>query len=293
MKVLYNDSNNKVLPSALRLGLFKIFVDDNLDKNCSSVNAKANFHGTAITVLQYPTIDNPGLKRSRKRFSELNSIEQIQSCDSLKTFTTINHVDKIDFRYSVETVNIPDAYSKANFDNLKLRELKNEDEWLRTTLDVNSDPTSWTAHHEKQLRDSSENITTINVPLPLIDHKANALELQYHVMKTSMEYTQYLIPGQVTVCVSDQPLFALKRSIQLARPDEFRNYFCFMGGLHIEQAALVCLGQLITGTGLDDIISKTSLDTVGLKTAVCDVNNIKKARYTLQVIAVALTKKTK
>ena len=64
-----------------------------------------------------------------------------------------------------------------------------------------------------------------------------------------------------------------------------------MGGLPIEQAALVCIGQLIESSGLDDIVDAASLDTVGLKTAVCDVSNIKKARYTLQVAAAALTKK--
>ena len=52
----------------------------------------------------------------------------------------------------------------------------------------------------------------------------NTLELQYHVMKIAMEYTKYLNPGQVTVGVSDQPVFALKRSIQHAWPDEFRDY---------------------------------------------------------------------
>ena len=64
-----------------------------------------------------------------------------------------------------------------------------------------------------------------------------------------------------------------------------------MGGLHIEQAALVCVGQLITGSGMEDNVSYASLDTIGLKTAVCDVNNIKKVRYTLQVIAVVLMRK--
>ena len=70
VKVLYSDSDNKVLPSALRMGLFTIFVDDNLDKNSSSVNAKAHFHGTGVSVLQYPTTDNPGLIRLRKKFGE-------------------------------------------------------------------------------------------------------------------------------------------------------------------------------------------------------------------------------
>ena len=111
-------------------------------------------------------------------------------------------------------------------------------------------------------------------------------------MKIAVEYTQHLNPGQIAVGCSDQPLYAWKKTIQLAYPDEFgTNYFCFMGGLHVEQAALVCIGQLITGSGMEDIDTTASLEIVGLKTAVCDVNNIKKAHYTLQVIAVVLSKK--
>ena len=47
-------------------------------------------------------------------------------------------------------------------------------------------------------------------------------------------------------------------------PEDFEGYFCFMGGLYIEQAALVCIGQL-KGSGFDDIVDAASLDTVGLK----------------------------
>ena len=88
-------------------------------------------------------------------------------------------------------------------------------------------------------------------------------------MKVAVNYTKYLIPGQDAVGVSDLPLYALKRSTQMAYPEEFEGYFFFMGGLHIEQAALVCIGQLIKGSILDDIVDAASLDTVGLKTAVC------------------------
>ena len=106
-------------------------------------------------------------------------------------------------------------------------------------------------------------------------------------MKVAVDY---LNPSQVAVGVSDLPLYALERSIQMAYPEELEGCFCFMGGLHIEQAALVCIGQLIKGSGLDDIVDTASLDTVGLKIAVCDVSNIQKARYTLKVFAAALTK---
>ena len=48
---LYAHSCNKVLPSTLRVGIFTIFIDDNLDKNSSSVDAKTHFHGTAMSVV--------------------------------------------------------------------------------------------------------------------------------------------------------------------------------------------------------------------------------------------------
>ena len=194
----------------------------------------------------------------------------------LKIFTTVNTInDKLEFHYCVKTANIPEKFSKCNLDKLKLCELTNEDKWLTSFCDV-SEPTSWTGYHEKQSRDKTGNILTINVPLPLIHYKSSFVELQYHLMKKAVDYTKYLNPVQVAVGVSDLPLYALKRSIQMGYPEEFEGYFCIMGGLHIEQAALVCIGQLIKDSGLDDIVDAASLDTVGLKTAVCDVNNTKR-----------------
>ena len=195
----------------------------------------------------------------------------------LKNITTVNEInDKLEFHYCVETVNVPEKFSKCNLDKLKLCELTNEDKWLTSFYDDVSEPTSWTGYHEKQSRDKTGNILTINVPLPLIHYKSSFIELQYHLMKKAVDYTKYLNPGQVAVGVSDLPLYALKRSIQMAYPEEFEGYFCIMGGLHIEQAALVCIGQLIKDSGLDDIVDAASLDAVGLKTAVCDVNNTKR-----------------
>ena len=200
----------------------------------------------------------------------------------LKNITTVNEInDKLEFHYCVETVNVPEKFSKCNLDKLKLCELTNEDKWLTSFCDV-SEPTSWTGYHEKQSRDKTGNILTINVPLPLIHYKSSSVELQYHLMRVVVDYTKYLNPGQVAVGVSDLPLYALKRSIQMGYPEEFEGYFCIMGGLHIEQAALVCIGQLIKDSGLDDIVDAASLDTVGLKTAVCDVNNTKRPNTHLE-----------
>ena len=111
-------------------------------------------------------------------------------------------------------------------------------------------------------------------------------------MMIAKNYTEYINPQQIAVGCSDQPLYALKKKIQWACPQQLSNqsYFAFMGGLHIEQAALKVHGELLQGTGLDDIVQHAGMATVGLKTAVCDVNDIKKARYTVQVLASCLYK---
>ena len=301
VKVLFGESDNKVLPSVLHQGIFTIFVDDNIDKNSSSVDAKQHFHGTAITVLQFLTSSNLGDKRYRKIFSELTDSERsIKTCVALDEFKNVNFVRNSNKAfYPLQTVNVKSF--EEDLEQMKLAQLSNEDDWLKEAAQVMRDTplpsateplVSWTAYHENKARDKSENITTINVPLPLIDRKSNEIELQFHIMKMAVDYTKYLIPEQVAVGCSDQPLYALKKTIQLTHPDLFgEKYFCFMGGLHIEQAAMVCAGQLLTESGMDDIAANASLDTTGLKTAVCDVNNIKKARYTLQVIAVVLMRK--
>ena len=63
-----------------------------------------------------------------------------------------------------------------------------------------------------------------------------------------------------------------------------------MGGMHIEQQLLKINGQLTKGTGMDDIIGKAGLEYIALETAFTDVNDMKKARYALQVEITCLYK---
>ena len=74
VKALYNDSGGKVLPSALHGRIFTIFVDDNVEKNRSSVTVAGHFHGTGVTVLQFPSEENPDTQCKRKTFKELQSV---------------------------------------------------------------------------------------------------------------------------------------------------------------------------------------------------------------------------
>ena len=123
----------------------------------------------------------------------------------------------------METVNVPEKFSKCNLDKLKLCELTNESKWLTSFNDDVSEPTSWTVYHGKQSRDKTGNILTINVPLSLIHYKSSSVELQYHLMTLAVNYAKHLNPGQVVVGVSDLPLYVLKRCIQMADPEEFEG----------------------------------------------------------------------
>ena len=129
--VLFRDSDNKVLPSTSRKGIFTVFVDDNVDKNSSSVDATDHFHGTGASVLQFPTTQNPGQRRCRKKYMELSDLEKgLQSCISLFNLKNVHQVNnKLNAVYPIETVNILTEFQER-LDELRLRELEDEDIWL-------------------------------------------------------------------------------------------------------------------------------------------------------------------
>ena len=82
----------------------------------------------------------------------------------------------------------------------------------------------------------------------------------------------------------------MEKEVAMGLPGSFSKdaYFAVLGGLHLEQQLLKINGQLVTGSGLDDILDKSKLSYIGLKTAFCDVNDIKKALYSVEVVVVCL-----
>ena len=52
-----------VCPSHLKLGLYTVAALDNLDYDPSSTTAIGSFHGTGISIIQFPTAENPGIAR--------------------------------------------------------------------------------------------------------------------------------------------------------------------------------------------------------------------------------------
>ena len=74
--------------------------------------------------------------------------------------------------------------------------------------------------------------------------------MQSHLIHLNMKWTETLNHAQTPVDVSDQPVYALTKELQLRFPEIFSNYFPLFGQLHTEQFLLVIHEQMIKGLGL-------------------------------------------
>ena len=79
------------------------------------------------------------------------------------------------------------------------------------------------------------------------------------------------------------------QKIQRKYPEfSFPKYFTSFGALHIVIKSLIANRHLVVGTGLDEILGDTSIETAGLQTLTVDVNHIHKARYCVQLPFVSI-----
>ena len=94
--------------------------------------------------------------------------------------------------------------------------------------------------------------------------------------------------------VCDQPVYALTKEIQWRYPNKFGNspYFCLFGGLHFKQCILTIHGELIKGSGLENVLSNIAMSIIGAGSVV-NANHIKQSHYCLQTSLCALFIKLK
>ena len=124
--------------------------------------------------------------------------------------------------------------------------------------------------------------------LPLLKDVVHTPDIQHHLIKLCIEYTDTLNFHQVTaVDCSDQPLYVLCKIIQSKYP-EFAcpKYFALFGAFHIETELLIANRHLVAGAGLDKILGDISIDTAGLQTV--DVNHNHKATYSVQLLVLSI-----
>ena len=204
-------------------------------------------------------------------------------------YTTVENL--YDTRYKSTKIWAPKTPNFKDLDDFSSFNIAVSEEfsWLinfNLVMDTDTLPPAWSGFHAAEKR-GPRHPPGINTILPVLRDKVHTLNTQAHIMKQNIKWTEILNPGQTPVDVSDQPVYALTKKLQYLFPEEFANYFALFGQLHIEQALLIIHGLLIKGSGLHEILTQNKFSTIGMGAAV-DVNNIKRARYALQLSLCAL-----
>ena len=83
---------------------------------------------------------------------------------------------------------------------------------------------------------------------------------------------QHLNPGQIPVVTFDQPLFALAKQNQWKWPENYgeNKLVVMFGGLHIEMAALMMVGDWLQGSGWVHALVQDQITTPGKLTPSCE-----------------------
>ena len=254
------------LPINLKKGCFTVPAKDNIDKNTTANLVQFHFHGTGISFFQFLDHENQG-----------ESLDCHGSIDAVYNIKKLAPIRRFSYKDLFE-------YPEVNLAKT------GEHQWLQQFASSADSAKSWAQYHIHEKCMQPPIIKTTNSLLPLFGDKVNTLDMQVYTVNLNIKAINAINPGQTPADVSDCPVDALTKEAQFQFPEHFSKYFAMFGGLHIEQCLLVTHGQFIEGSGLREILETCSLATVEVG-AVVDVNQIKRARYCVQVTLCPLYRK--
>ena len=271
-----------------RKGLFTVIAKDNIDVNSKSTKVSTHFHGISMTIMQFLSETNHGSTIEDVLYDlSKKSTRKLKLPESYTEFKEIPFQTGKDLFYPVSTFVMDGAYDTKESDSARNDEI----EWLESVNSSSIDScNSWSKHHSTR-RTPTNSIPGIHSMIPPINKKIATLEAQYHLMTIIKSTIHFLNEKQIPVDASDQPLFALSKEIQIRLAPVFGlgKYVCMFGDLHLEQSLLVLHGEIVKGSGLEDVLASAKMSTTGTST-IADVNDIKRTRYCLQVSVCAIYK---
>ena len=263
-----------------RKDILTIIAKGNIDQNSKSTTATRHYHGTSLSIFQFPTEENPG------RAVEYGDLENSSNQSSLKIDAlSSSYIYVKNFLTPLQTLTMPSKLPLTPFpttpDSNYRNGISDEVAWLKTAKTTNV-WTAWARYHSQRSHHTRK--PEISAIFPLIDAPIPRLDTQYHCMETVEKTTQLLNPDQICVDESDQPVYKLLKELRWGFPDRFdpEKYFCLFGSLHLEKSILLLCGSLIEGSGLDKVMASCGLSIVGTDSLVSG-NHIKRARYCIQI----------
>ena len=255
-----------VCPPKPRKGLFTSAAVDNIDHNPSSTTSQGSFHGTAISLVQHPTNENPGQPRNANVFESTSSNTKSLAQLPLSYCSVDPGALPVSDLHPPEV--IPDLLVRANENS---ESYSQENDWLCNATNLVSkkkleseDFVSWAAFSASQASLSSRSPAIISL-LPMFTENAHTFAMILHSIKVVKSAVQHVNPSQIPVVAFDQPLFAIAKQIQWTVADYGESSFvCMFGGLHIEMAVYKMLGKWIGGSSWTDVLVNAGVATQGV-----------------------------
>lgn len=290
-----NTRNNAdiVCPTNLHHHIFTVAALDNLDHNPTSRTASSSFHGTGISIFQFPSSQTPGLDQECLRINAQQRGARSSEPILPRSYTFVPPVG----RNLVTQPPVKDVQPVAtsSFDEEK----QHDQAWMTAvhdTLYVDSDtekrtPAMWSSYHAARSDTVGQPEKGIEALLPLFHEKAATPEMIRHGMELVKKTTEHFNPHQVPVLVVDQPLYDLAKKMQWTFPDIFGEdkFLVMLGGLHIEMALWSTMGDLLRGSGWPETLKKAGLvKTEAAATAFLKASNVMRTRYAHQVTVMVL-----
>ena len=277
-----------VCPSILRKQIFTTAAMDNIDHNPTATTATTSFHGTSISLFQYPMEGDEGEKREPFHIRD-RSVKKVPELP--ETFTNIRPAAFTSKNLLPPKMEHPTSI-KTDQACLKLAD---EVEWLdkvSVTDQLDADlRITWPAHYASKQRGLAfdESIASL---LPLLRESAHSVATIRHVMDRVKETVAYLNPDQTPVIAADQPLYAMAKQIQWLWPNQYGEdkYVIMFGGLHIEMAALKSIGTLLQSSGWTGALVEADLATPGTAESYLHASSVTRTRHMHQVTACSLYK---
>ena len=240
-----------VCPLSLQSDLFTVGAIDNLDHDPSSTTAQGSFHGTGISMFQFPKQDSDVSQPAVQRINLCSTRSASRDITLSDTYSSVPPV-------SIKTseVNVPST-SQAGVETVSTDQLsiaiEKQVHWLKhCEQHLDEELTkgihlSWAAYHAS-VTELPSPLPCLSSLLPLFYEKAATVAIIQHGMSVIKKATEFLNPGQIPVTVCDQPLFAIAKVVQWNWPPTHGEnvHVVMLGGLHIEKPwNLLLLGPLL------------------------------------------------
>lgn len=281
-----------VCPSNLRHKIFTVAALDNIDHNPTSRTATSSFHGTGISMFQFPTVENPGLDQEPMEINfHRPASRKGPMLPPLYTFVPPMSRNLV----TQPPVKDVQPQSMASFDT----EEQHEKAWMKIVqenmqMDFESEtdpPIMWSAYHASRSDAVGSTEKCIEAMLPLFRDKAATPKMIRHGMYLVKKTTEFLNSEQIPIMVVDQPLFDIAKKMQWTFPELFGEdrFLVMSGGLHIEMALWATMGDFLRGSGWPEVLAEAGIAlTEAAAISYLRANDPMRTRYAHQITVVVL-----